>query len=71
MVVLDASQRYSHLEVRQGSIQFHAPINKTIGSVQDAIFVQAAESFNNGFGEFLILVSHSRELNCGSVIPRP
>jgi hypothetical protein len=40
-------------EVGEGSVELDAPVDEAVGAVEDAVFVESAESLDDGFAEFL------------------
>ena len=41
-------------EVGEGGVEFDAPVDEAVGAVEDAVFVESAECFDDGFAEFLL-----------------
>jgi hypothetical protein len=40
-------------EVGQGGVELDAPVDKAVSAVEDAVFVESAESLDDGFAQFL------------------
>jgi hypothetical protein len=51
----DGLCRSTDLEIRQGGVELDAPVDEAVGAVEDAVVVEFAECFDNGFAEFLYL----------------
>jgi len=41
------------LEVGEGCVELDAPVDEAVCAVEDAVFVESAESLDDGFAEFL------------------